>query len=54
MLLLVFLHPLQDAPHIELHATDEGNLQDESAHEVIEHFVALPLQLHRLVVLQIP
>ncbi len=49
MLFLLVLHLLQDGPHIELHASDEGHLQHKGPHEVVEHVAALLLQVHSLV-----
>lgn len=49
----MFLDSLEDAAHIELHAANEGHLEDEGAHEVVEHFAAFLLQLHWLILLEV-
>lgn len=50
----MFLDALEDAAYVELHAAYEGHLKNEGTHEIVEHFIALPLQLHSLVIFQIP
>lgn len=53
MLLLSLLYLLEDVSHVELHASDEGYLQYEGTHEVVENIAALFLEVHCLVLLEI-
>ena len=53
VLFLVFLDAMEDTADIELHAPDEGDLEHEGTHEVVEDLTTLLLQLHWLVLLQV-